>query len=141
MSQPKLRKITLSIHDLLSLYLAEREHSTFICYMIRNKLHSEFSFGDRNISGIIQDSVKEFFGKYFEFSNSPSDADCTIPLWFVNFCFMNDAYGMGGFANAKNGTVLKFYKGGMNNGMDSIRLSLIQHIAECHPEAVMEINL
>lgn len=139
MTQPKLRKITLTINDLLSLYVTGREHSTFICYMIRNKLRSEFSFNTApGVDGQIQDSVKAFFAKYFFFSNSRSDNDCTIPLWFVNFVnfdFRDD--GVAAVANAKNGKVLEFY----NSETNTIRLRLIQHIAEFHPEAVLEIDL
>lgn len=132
MTQPKLRKITLTVNDLLSLYETGREHSTFICYMIRNKLRSEFSFNTASgVDGMIQESVRMFFAKYFFFSNSRDDNDCTIPLWFANFD------GVAAVVHARNGEVLEFYNGETN----TIRIRLIQHIADFHPEAVLEIDL
>ena len=84
---------------------------------------------------MIQESVRMFFAKYFFFSNSRADNDCTIPLWFANFNFRDD--GVAAVVHAKNGEVLEFYNGETN----TIRIRLIQHIADFHPEAVLEIDL
>lgn len=142
MSQSKLRKVTLSINELVSIYGAMSGHYTFLCHMIRKNIGARVSYGlPEGYGGVIQNTVRDFLGKYFEFSPDAQANECTIPLWFVEYNENPETSShIVGWVQAKNGMTIEFLSGYYSSNTSGVRITLLQHIAKFHPDAVMEFN-
>jgi hypothetical protein len=127
-------QVSIPLQELLDTY--KKSNALYLCHHVMNVLH--ISFFKNDSESVVERNVKDFFAKYFKLAENAGANDCTIPLWFMEWNESNNRDTVIGWVHTTSGVTIQFPPTGPYDDLTKdIRMILLRHIQQFHPDAVL----